>query len=123
MRDCSTEPRISMLAYKGIVIEMRIGLVDAVDLFPLSGRQIFVGVETPCALEQALSPQNFMNSRNTPSELMGGVEKRGIGISDLLCQGEQLRVDPTGNAPCRRKMTHSSLCPYRPVPQEATDNP
>src|SRR5258708_39352549 len=56
----SRQPALEIGVHERIVIEVRIGSADAVDLFLLSGPQCFVRVEAPDACEQPLSAQDFM---------------------------------------------------------------
>lgn len=45
------KPAISTFVNEFIIIQFRIGLIDAINLVFLSGAQLFVGIQAPDALE------------------------------------------------------------------------
>ena len=50
-----------------VVMEMRIGAIDAVNLSELVGAQRFVFIEAPDTFEQALAAQDFMQTGDAAS--------------------------------------------------------
>ena len=68
---------------EGIILQMRIGAVNAVDLFGLPGTERFVTVQAPNARKQALSAKNFVDSGDTSRITVSGIEKRRVGIRDF----------------------------------------
>ena len=51
-----------MLGNERIVGEMGISTADAIDLFGLAGREIFVRIETPAAGKQTLAREDFIDA-------------------------------------------------------------
>ena len=47
-----------------IILQMWIDAADAIDLFDLAWREIFVLVEAPAARHQTLAAENFVDPRN-----------------------------------------------------------
>lgn len=75
------EPDVPSFAHIVIIIQMRIGLIYAVNLFTLTRAESFIGVEAPDTFQQALSAQDFMQPGDTAGETIRRVEKRGVTIS------------------------------------------
>src|SRR5437016_5459868 len=72
---------------------------EAVDLFGLAGAESFIGVETPDAFEQSLTPEDLVDAGDAAGEAVGDIEERGVGIGGGDDQTEQIRRDavcPTG---------------------------
>ena len=72
-----------MLRHKGIIVEMRIGGMDAVDLCALAGAEGFVFVEAPEAFEQALAVQDFVQSGDAAGETIRGIKEGGVAVGDF----------------------------------------
>src|SRR4051795_11471419 len=70
-RDMSRQPPLEIGAHEGIVVEMRIGRTDAVNLFLLPRPQRFLGIETPDAGQQPLPAQDFMATSDHAVEVVG----------------------------------------------------
>src|SRR2546425_2766822 len=64
------QPGVPSFSHKIVVVQMRIGLVDPVNFFPLAGAECFVGIQAPDAFEQTLPSQNLMQTRDTACELI-----------------------------------------------------
>src|SRR5688572_9793069 len=56
----STQPLIPMAGDKRVVVQVRIGVTNAVNLRELAGAECLVLIEAPAALQQALAAQHFM---------------------------------------------------------------
>jgi hypothetical protein len=108
-----------MLPHEGIVIQVRIGTIDAVNLIGLTMREILVRIETPPAREQSLPPQDFVDAGDAAAELVRGIEQRRVGIGDLRAQGQPRRallgVDPFQHL-------HRPQSPNGPMPQQTADD-
>jgi len=57
-----------------VILQVRIKSAHAIYLFRLTGRQVFARIETPAPFKQALSPQDFVNSRNTSTKVVRRIE-------------------------------------------------
>ncbi len=77
-----------MLLYEGIILQMRIRSAHAVDFFHLAWGKFLVGIKTPAAFQQTLTPQDLMYARNTSTKLVSGIEDRGVRIGNLLGECE-----------------------------------
>src|SRR5262249_6436442 len=82
-RPCSGKPALQIRAHEGVVVEVRIGRADAVDLLLLPGSQRLARVETPDAFQQALAAQDFVAAGDHPMEVVGGVEDRRVAVGHL----------------------------------------
>ena len=72
-----------------IVVEMRIGAADAVDLSCLTCGERFSGVEASYALEQSLAAQYFVNPGNAARKIICGIEERGVAVRYLCCMRQK----------------------------------
>ena len=79
-----------MLRYILIVVEMRISLINSINLARLAGAEPFVFIETPDALQQTLATQHFVNAGDAAVKMIGRVEERGIAVSDFNTQLQKL---------------------------------
>jgi len=59
---------------EGVVVEVRVGGVNAGDFFGLAGAERFVGIEAPDAFEEALAAEDFVEAGDAPGKMIGGVE-------------------------------------------------
>src|SRR4029453_11630324 len=109
-----------MRRHELVVVQVRIGPVDAVDLLALAAAQRLVRVETADRGEQSLSPQDLMQACNTAREPVGGVEERSVRVGDLDARAQQRRRHGTLS---RGSLTgvqqfDGLRSPYRPVSQQ-----
>ena len=72
-----------MFADEGVVVEMGIGGVDAIDFFELAGAEGFVRIEAPDTFEKALAAENFVQPGDASGKTVGGVKESGVGVGDL----------------------------------------
>ena len=72
-----------MFADEDVIVEVRIGGVDAGNFFGLAGAEGFVGIETPDSFEEALTAKNFMEAGDAAAKIVGGVEEGGVGVGDF----------------------------------------
>src|SRR5579871_6259618 len=80
-RNLSSKPRVSMLLYECVVIELGVSESDAIDLLGLAGSERLVRVEAPRSFEETLPSQHFVNARDAATEPVRGVEDRRVGVS------------------------------------------
>ena len=80
-----------MLRDELIVSQMRIRAIHAIDLVRLTSRQVLVRIETPPPLEQSLSSQHFVEPGDAAGEVVRGIEKRRVGVSNLRAKRQQFR--------------------------------
>src|SRR5688500_2537051 len=73
---------------KFVICEMGIRPAYSVDLCHLSRRKLFVGIQAPSPLEQALSAQDFVYTRDTPAETVCRVKDGCVHVShfNTFCQ-------------------------------------
>ena len=79
-----------MLCHEVIVVEMRIGLINSINLARLAGTEPFVFIETPDALQQTLASQHLVNAGDATMKTIGRVEERGIAVCDFHSQLQKL---------------------------------
>ncbi len=72
-----------MLLDEAIVVEVRVGGVDAGDFFGLAGAEGFVGIETPNSFKEALAAENFMEAGDAAAKMVGCVQKGRVGVGYL----------------------------------------
>src|ERR1700741_2883807 len=80
MKQLRSQPCVSSFANKLVVIQFRIGPIYPVNLLFLSGTESFLRIQAPNTLEQALSPQYFMQTGDAPREVVTCIKKRRIAI-------------------------------------------
>ena len=83
------QPFFAVFADEGIVIQVRVGGVDAVDLGGLARGKRFLGIQAPGAGKQSLATQDLVNAGNTAGKGVGGIEERGIAVGDGGGAGEE----------------------------------
>ena len=66
-----------------VVVEMRIGAIDAVNLSELAWAKRFVLIKAPDALQDTLAAQHFVQTGDATSEAVGSIEEGGIAIGDF----------------------------------------
>jgi len=118
MKQLRSQPCVSSFANKLVVIQFRIGPIYPVNLLFLPGTESFLRIQAPNILEQALSPQYFMQTGDAP-------KKRRIAIGHRYTLSEhRLRYQPI----CQRQPAafpqkiNRTLRPNRPVAQQASDD-
>src|SRR5215831_20838818 len=74
---------------RSVVVEVRIGRADPVDLLLLSASQRLARVEAPDAFEQPLAAQDFVATRDHAVEVVGRVEDRGVAIGHLRVERQE----------------------------------
>src|SRR5205814_6273023 len=92
----SRQPSMQIGAHERIVVEVRIGGADAVDLLALSGSQRLLRVETPDAFEQSLPAQDLVAAGDHALETVGRVEDRRVAVGDLRVERHKLGVNLVG---------------------------
>src|SRR5580692_7991586 len=102
---------------------MRIRSADAVDFFHLAWGEFLVGIKTPAAFQQTLTPQDLVYARNTSTKLMSGIEDGRVRVGNLLGECELFAGDRVGIISCYRQLRDGGLCPHCPMPQQAADDP
>ena len=103
-----------------VVVEMRVGAIDAVNLRELAGAERFVFIEAPEAFQQALTAQHFMQTGDAAAEAVRGIEERGVAIGDLDAEAQQLRRG-IGIAAALKQLDRA-LRPHRPMTEQAADD-
>ena len=73
-----------------VILQVMIELADAINLLCLTGRQIFVRIETPAPFEKTLPSQDFMNARNATMKIVDRIKQRRICVGDLLRKRQQI---------------------------------
>ncbi len=68
---------------------MRILGQHAIDFLDLPRTEIFVRIETPPSDQQALPPEDFVDSCDAARELVGGIEDRRVGVRQLRAERQQ----------------------------------
>src|SRR5262245_42656839 len=76
-------PPVEIFAHEVIVVQLRIAVIDAINLFHLPGRKVFARVETPATRQQSLSPQNLVQTGDATGEIVLRVEQHGVRIGDF----------------------------------------
>ena len=84
------QPLVPVRGDKGVVIQVRVGGADAVNLLSLAGAETFARVETPQALEQCLPPQHLMQAGDAAGELIGRVKEGRVAIGNFIRAPEKL---------------------------------
>ena len=72
-----------------VIVQMRIGVMDACDFLRLSRRQRLLWIQTPCSRQKSLPPKNFMQSRDAPCKAMLRIENRRVAVRDLHGERKQ----------------------------------
>src|SRR5690242_18236394 len=86
----SGQPALQIGANKIIIVEVRIGGADAVDLLALSGPQRLLRVETPDTFEQSLPAQDLVAAGDHAVETVGRVEDCRVAVGDLRIERHKL---------------------------------
>ena len=80
------QPFIPMLGDEGVVVEVRVGVVDAVDFGELAGAEGFLGIQAPDAFEQPLAAENFVEAGDASGEGICCVEECGVGVKKIRAE-------------------------------------
>src|SRR5712692_3588480 len=102
---------------------MRVGSAHAIDFLTLTRRQFLLWIKTPASFEQALTPQNLMDARNASPKIMRRIEDGRVCICDLLGERQQFAWNLVKMTLREREVKNSGLRPYRPMPEQAADDP
>src|SRR5215831_19864369 len=86
----SRQPALQVRAHEVIVVEVRIGGADAVDLLALSGSQRLLRVKAPDTFEQSLPAQDLVAAGDHAVEAVGRIEDRRVAVSDLRVERQKL---------------------------------
>ena len=86
----SGQPALQIRAHEGVIVEVRIGGADAVDLLLLSGAERLARIEAPDAFEQPLPAQDLVAAGDHAVEIVGGVEDRRVAVGGLRVQRQQV---------------------------------
>ena len=78
-----------MLFYEWIIGQVWVGLRNASDFVSLAGAELFIFVEAPDALQQALAAEDFVDAGDAAAEVVFGVEDRGIHVRHLVSHLQQ----------------------------------
>src|SRR4029077_1528471 len=123
MKQLRSQPCVSSFANKLVVIQFRIGPIYPVNLLFLSGTESLLRIQAPNTLEQALSPQYFMQSGDAPREVVTCIKKCRIGIGHRYTLSEhRLRYRPIRQPAAFPQKVNRTLRPNRPVAQQAPDD-
>ena len=111
---------MQMGAHERIVVEVRIGGADAVDLLALSGSQRLLRVETPDAFEQSLPAQDLVAAGDHALETVGRVEDRRVAVGDLRVERHKLGVNLVGGNGSVNVLQQfdRALDPYAPMAEQ-----
>ena len=78
---------------EGIVVQVRVGGIDAVDLLTLARAETFTRVEAPDAFKQSLPPQHLVQARDAAGKVVRRVEEGGVAVGDLSGAPQQFGRD------------------------------
>jgi len=93
---------------------------DTIDFFALPRREFFRSIETPSPFEQSLAPQYLVDPRNTPAEIVRGIEKGGVRVRDLIGECQHFPWNGAAMLLSESQMLHRGLRPNRPMAEQAT---
>lgn len=69
-----------MLSHEGVVIELRVSRVDAINLLLLPRTEDLGGVKTPRPRQQTLPTKDFVQTRNAAAKPVRRIEQNRIAI-------------------------------------------
>jgi hypothetical protein len=118
------QPGVEVFGDEAGVGEVGIGVGDAVEFGGLSGAELFGGVETPDAGEEALAVEDFMDAGDAADEAIGRVENGGVGVGEFGSGGEQGAGEGglPGGALALGEEFDGAAGPNGPLAQEAADD-
>lgn len=116
----SPQPLIAVLRDEIVVVQMRTGRVNAVDLLKLARTERFVLVEAPDAFEQALAAQDFVQTGDAAAETVRRVEERRVAVGDLDAEAQQFRCGVSVAAFLQQ--FDRALRPHGPMTEQTADN-
>src|ERR1700719_539411 len=118
----SAKPFIKVLLYKCVILQMRVRLANTIDFRTLPRRKFFVGIKTPTPFEQALAPQNLMNTGNASSKIVNRIEDSCIRVCDLLGERQKFPGNLAGMVLRESQMGNGSPRPHCPMPKQTAGN-
>lgn len=74
----AAQPLVAVGGNEGVVGQVRVGRKDAVDLLALVGLEALARVEAPRAGQEALPPEDLVDSGDAAGEGVGRVEDGGV---------------------------------------------
>src|SRR2546421_541673 len=103
--------------------QLRVAGRDSINLFQLSGGEVFGGIETPAAAKKALPPQNLVQARDAARKAVANIKQRGVGVGEGGRSRQNLRDanlrDTRTFCGARRvnrfKKIHGAARPYSPL--------
>jgi hypothetical protein len=84
------QPPFQVLPDERIIIEIGIGTINPIDLLRLPRAKFLIRIKTPGSFEQTLTPENFVNARNAPGEVVRGVKNRSVRVRQLVREPQQI---------------------------------
>ena len=106
---------------EGIVVQVRVGGIDAVNLLALARAEAFPRVEAPDAFKQSLPPQHLVQAGDAAGEAVGRVEEGRVAVGDFNRAPQQFggdRAAALNGAMTFAQEFHGLARPDRPVPQQ-----
>lgn len=82
-----------MGAHERVVVEVRVSVTDAIDFLCLTRAESFLGIEALDSLEEPLTMEDHVQTRDAAGETMCGIEEGGIGVGDFSIAAEPFRWD------------------------------
>ena len=110
-----------MRRHERIVVQMRVGAIDAVNFLGLARAERLVRVKTPDPFEQSLPAQHFVQPGDAAAETVRRVEERRVAVRHLHAALQPFRAGR--RAPTFREQLHRAFGPHRPVTEQASDDP
>src|SRR5258705_13343004 len=104
---------------EGVVVELGIGAINAIDFGSLAGAQGFARIEAPDSFKQSLAAQDLMQAGDAAGETVSGVEEGGVGVGDGDGPGEEVAADIHGLLALGEQLDGASR-PDGPVAEEST---
>jgi hypothetical protein len=107
--------------YKVVVNQPRVGVGDAAEFGGLAGREFFVGVEARSGGEEPLAAEDFVDAGEAAGEIVGGIEKGGVGVGQGSVAVEPGGVEPWASASAFHlgEEADGGVGPHTPLAEEA----
>src|SRR5579872_5478566 len=128
-KDCGagsvSQPLVEVAGDEGVIVQVGIATIDAVDFLALTAAEDLVAVQAPGAFEQALAAEDLVQARDAARVAVGSIEESGIGIGDLDRPAQhRLRDKGVGldQAAALAMKLDRLTRPNRPMPQKTSDN-
>ena len=71
----SVQPFAEMRGDEFVVLPLRVSQANPIDLFQLTGREVFCGIETPAAGHQPLATENFVKTGDASRKRMLNIDR------------------------------------------------